>query len=30
MLEMDLDTVMQETINGMKEIAAEIGLKGML
>lgn len=30
MLEMDLDTVMQETINGMKEKAAEIGLKGTL
>lgn len=29
MLEMDLDTVMQETINGMKEKAAEIGLKGI-
>lgn len=28
MLGMDLDVVMQETINGMKEKAAEIGLKG--
>lgn len=30
LLEMELDTVMQETINGMKERAAEIGLKGTL
>lgn len=30
MLEMDLDTVMQQTINGMKEKAAVIGLKGTL
>lgn len=30
MLGTDLDTVMQETINGMKEKASEIGLKGNL
>lgn len=30
MLGTDLDTVMQETINGMKEKASEIGLKGSM
>lgn len=30
MLGIDLDTVMQETINGMKEKASEIGLKGSM
>lgn len=30
MLGMDLDTVIEETINGMKTVAGEIGLKGSL
>ena len=30
MLEMELDAVIRETIEGMKERAAEIGLKGNL